>query len=163
MKKHRTSAGHLSRPVSLLALPEIADRVADLCAQNFDFAQTPSEPGWLKQVDALLSEMNRRTDWTLHQLAQPRISGEHDLNERSFELLLQILARFADLQEGLGEAVTVDDRKAFFVSANVAFMLMDEFFPQCVEGLKSINAQSPAEAADAQLEFLLVLAEGRIV
>lgn len=122
-----------------------------------------SESGWPKQIDALLSEMNRRTDWTLHQLAQPRISGEHDLNERSFELLLQILARFADLQEGLGDATTVDDRKALFISANVAFMLMDEFFPHCVEDLKSINAQSPTEAADAQLEFLLALAEGHIV
>ncbi|MFN7152909.1 MAG: hypothetical protein ACK4OE_04390 [Acidovorax sp.] len=163
MKKHRTFAGRLSRPVSLLALPEIANRVADLCAQHIDFAQTQSEPLWQIQVDALLSEMNRRTDWTLHQLAQSRIPGQHDPNERSFELLLQILARFADLQEGLGDAVTVDDRKAFFISANVAFMLMDEFFPHCVEGLKSINAQSPAEAADAQLEFLLALAEGRIV
>ena len=163
MKKHRTSAGHLSRPVSLLALPEIADRVADLCAQHVDFAQTQSEPGWQKQADALLSEMNRRTDWTLHQLTQSRIRGEHDQDKRSVELLMQILARFADLQEGLGDAVTVDDRKAFFISANVTFMLMDEFFPQCVEGLKSINAQSPAEAADAQLEFLLALAEGRLV
>ncbi|MBS0494585.1 MAG: hypothetical protein JSS31_11650 [Proteobacteria bacterium] len=121
-----------------------------------------SAPGWRKHVDALLSEMYRRTDWTLHQLG-PRIRGEHDLDQRSVELLLQIYAQFAHLQDGLGDVVTLDDRKRFFISAHAAFVLMDEFFPQCVEGLKSIKAQSPAEAADTQLEFLLALAEGRLV
>lgn len=39
-------------------------------------------------------------------------------------------------------------------------MLMDEIFPQCVEGLKSIKHQSPAEAAKTQMEFLIAMAEG---
>ena len=115
MKKHRTSAGRLSRPAFFCELEEIATRVADLWARHLEFIQAQPVPGWQRQADSLLSELNRRIEWTLHQLVGPQIGREHDLDERSVELLSQILAHFAHIQETRGDSDTLVDSQLDFL------------------------------------------------
>lgn len=159
MTKQQPSQGRTSRPITLQTLADIQKRVANLYRDAFESEKCASAIGWQKQTDELMADLDRRIEWILGQLFGPRLSRIAEGHDRNVDLLMQVLPQFARLQEMLGETDTLNGRQAFFLHANVAFMLMDELIPQCIQDLDAARSRFPTDTAATKKEYIFELTE----